>query len=299
MFVPARLQSVKEIPTGPGWLYEPKLDGYRGLLVSSEGGKGSLWSRNDKDLGRFFPELIALASRMPRATVLDGEIVMPTAAGVSFLALQQRLAAIGRESPVAFIAFDVLRSGDDLRRELLSHRRRRLERVVDHVGESSLQLMTQTPDLEAAATWLDEELSIAGIEGAVAKLDEPYPKPESRRWRKIRRVSTSDFVVRGFIPEPNASLRLVLATDDSEPRLVGTTYPISGVDLQPLARFVTDATPAEQRIWAPFDEGRREWFQLPPDSGLIAEVIVTTIDSGVLRQPARFVRWRAISPPKG
>src|SRR5881397_2275043 len=65
-FAPARLQATKELPLGEGWLYEPKFDGYRGLLVNSAIGKASLWSRNDKDLGRWFPELIALAGRLPR-----------------------------------------------------------------------------------------------------------------------------------------------------------------------------------------------------------------------------------------
>ena len=49
-FTPARLQAVKQIPSGRGWLYEPKFDGYRGLLATSEAGKGSVWSRNNKDL---------------------------------------------------------------------------------------------------------------------------------------------------------------------------------------------------------------------------------------------------------
>src|SRR2546429_7703280 len=115
---PARLLSVKELPAGRAWLYEPKWDGYRGLLVRSSSGRGSLWSRNQKDLGRFFPELVALAERLPKDTVLDGEIVRPTANGVSFIELQQRLfarASAGQERPAAFIAFDVLRRGQDLR----------------------------------------------------------------------------------------------------------------------------------------------------------------------------------------
>ena len=134
-FAPARLQSVKELPVGKDWLYEPKWDGYRGLLINSSSGRGSVWSRNDKDLGRWFPELVGLASRLPRATVLDGEIVMPTASGVSFIALQRRLASVGRETPVAFIAFDVLRCDDDLRRLNLTRRRRRLERIVDNLKD--------------------------------------------------------------------------------------------------------------------------------------------------------------------
>ena len=291
-FAPARLQAVKALPFGTGWLYEPKLDGYRGLLVSNSNGKGSLWSRNDKDLGRWFPELVALAGRLPAGTILDGEIVMPTDTGVSFMALQRRLALLGRDSPVAFVAFDLLRQNEDLRQQKLSDRRRRLIRVVEQTSDSSLQLMTQTNDREAARAWLDESLSISGIEGVVAKLDEPYPRPDLTRWRKVRRVATMELAVRGFAPEPNGSMRLVLSSRGNRSPLVGTTYPISGRDLQPLEAVVDSASPAEHRVWAPFEDGRREWYALPDSVHLVVEVVVTPLDSGLLRQPARFVRWR-------
>ena len=294
-FPPARLQAVKDLPVGPGWLYEPKFDGYRGLLVSSAKGNGSVWSRNDKDLGRWFPELVELARGLPPATVLDGEIVMPTGGGVSFIALQRRLAQLGRESPVAFIAFDVLRSGEDLRRLTLSQRRRRLVRIVEAQGDSALQLMTQTADLDVAEAWLDTNLDITGIEGVVCKLDEPYPGPNVRRWRKVRRVWTTELIVRGFIPE-GESLRLVLAAADDHRRLVGSSYPIRMADAGPLRQMLDDAVPAERRIWAPFDDGRHDWYELQTDAPPIVEVAVTTLDSGMLRQPARFVRWRPAGP---
>src|SRR5947207_135912 len=123
MFTPARLLAVKEVPRGEGWLFEPKFDGYRGLLVSNARRAGSVSSRNAKDLSRFFPELVELASRLPAGTVLDGEIVRPIETGVSFIQLQQRLAVstkerdtIARESPVAFVAFDLLQQrGQDTR----------------------------------------------------------------------------------------------------------------------------------------------------------------------------------------
>ena len=297
-YAAARLQAVKELPSGSGWLYEPKLDGYRGLLVSNSNSNGSVWSRNDKDLGRWFPELVALAGRLPRDTIIDGEIVMPTETGVSFIALQRRLALLGRESPVAFVAFDILRCADDLRQQRLSERRPRLERIVDETADSLLQLVTQTNDRETAIAWLDESLSISGIEGAVAKPDEAYPRPEAKRWRKVRRLRTMEFKVRGFAPEAQGAMRLVLSGDGFKSHLVGTTYPISGVDLEPLEGLIANAKPAEHRVWAPFDDGRREWYELPSDSHLVAEVVVTTLDSGLLRQPARFVRWR-ISDPEG
>src|SRR5690349_7478038 len=188
---PARLIAVKEIPHGPGWLYEPKMDGYRGLLVSNAKRAGSVWSRNAKDLGRFFPELVDLAARLPADSALDGEIVMPTHSGVSFVQLQQRLmvrqserAKAGRELPVAFVAFDLLRSrGEDIRSERLRERRPKLQRHVDRQADQLLQIVIQTPDRDVATNWLDPSLSMSGIEGVVAKQNEAYPEPEAKRWR--------------------------------------------------------------------------------------------------------------------
>ena len=74
-------------------------------------------------------------------------------------------------------------------------------------------------------------------------------------------------------------------------------YPIAGVNLGPLEHLVATAKPAQHRVWAPFEDGRREWYELPNGTALIAEVAVTTLDSGLLRQPARFLRWRFVDPP--
>ena len=303
-FTPARLLAVKEIPHGQGWLFEPKFDGYRGLLVSNSRRAGSVSSRNAKDLGRFFPELVELASRLPASTVLDGEIVRPIETGVSFIQLQQRLAVpnkererIAREAPVAFVAFDLLQHrGQDTRRSRLRERRRDLKRLVDHVTDKRLQLIIQTADRDAAASWLDPSLSMSGIEGVVAKLDEAYPKPDAKRWRKVRRVSTMELNVHGFIPEANGSVRLVLAVNHEESlRIVGTTYPIGLADAQMVHPLIPASVLGEPRIWAPFESDRHDvWYRLP--SGLIAEVVVTNVDSFVLRQPAKFVRWRMSAP---
>jgi ATP-dependent DNA ligase len=305
-FTPARLLAVKEVPSGEGWLYEPKFDGYRGLLVSNSRGAGAVSSRNAKDLGRFFPELIELAARLPADTVIDGEIVRPIESGVSFILLQRRLALpnkererIAREAPVAFVAFDLLQHrGKDTRAHRLRERRRDLQRLVDRTADQRLQLIIQTADRDAAATWLDPSLSMSGIEGVVAKLDEAYPQPDAKRWRKVRRVRTLELHVHGFIPEFDGSLRLVLAiTVDDELRIVGTTYPIGSEDAQVLHPLIPASVVGERRIWAPFESDRHDvWYRLP--AGLTAEVMVANIDSYVLRQPAKFVRWRLPGPPE-
>jgi ATP-dependent DNA ligase len=304
-FTPARLLAVKEIPQGADWLYEPKFDGYRGLLVSNARRAGSVWSRNAKDLGRFFPELVELASRLPPDTVLDGEIVRPTETGVSFIQLQRRLMVrhserekVGRESPVAFVAFDLLqRRSEDIRDHRLRERRRDLQRLVERQADQLLQVVIQTTKRDVAAGWLDPSLSMSGIEGVVAKRDEAYPKPDAKRWRKVRRVSTMEFNVHGFIPERDGSLRLVLAAKTgNETRIVGTTYPIGADDSQVLRPLIAASPPGERRIWAPFESERHDvWYQLP--AGLIAEVVITNLDSNLLRQPARFMRWRLSARP--
>ena len=47
---------VRELPSGDGWQYEPKWDGFRGVL-ENDGGELALWSRNERPLLRYFPEL--------------------------------------------------------------------------------------------------------------------------------------------------------------------------------------------------------------------------------------------------
>ena len=52
----------------PGWQYEPKWDGFRGLLENAAG-ELRLWSRNGRPLLRYFPELEPLGRALPAALV--------------------------------------------------------------------------------------------------------------------------------------------------------------------------------------------------------------------------------------
>jgi ATP-dependent DNA ligase len=70
----ARLQ--RALPRGQEWRYEPKLDGFRGLLWRPAIASVHLLSRSLKDLGPVFPELIAAGQKLPVGTLLDGEIVI-------------------------------------------------------------------------------------------------------------------------------------------------------------------------------------------------------------------------------
>src|SRR3989454_3045758 len=107
-------QLVNELPVGDGWQYEPKWDGFRGVL-ENDGDELALWSRNARPLLRYFPELRPLGDLLPPHSALDGEIVIERGGSLDFDAMQMRLhpaesriRKLAAETPAQFIAFDVL-----------------------------------------------------------------------------------------------------------------------------------------------------------------------------------------------
>ena len=95
---PPMLAALKHsLPIGDQWLYEPKLDGFRGLLRHGTNGHVQVLSRNLRDLAPSFPELGQAAHSLPAGTLLDGEIVIADESGhADFGALQQRLTVARR-----------------------------------------------------------------------------------------------------------------------------------------------------------------------------------------------------------
>jgi ATP-dependent DNA ligase len=72
--VPMAAESVSELPNGSEWLYELKLDGYRAILIK-DGEHVEMRSRNDKDLSRQYPRVIAASHQLkPNRVLLDGEV---------------------------------------------------------------------------------------------------------------------------------------------------------------------------------------------------------------------------------
>src|SRR5712691_5377071 len=125
------------LPIGDQWLYEPKLDGFRGTLRHAKNAHVQVLSRNLRDLAPSFPELGQAARSLPAGTLLDGEIVIADdeSGNADFGALQQRLTVARRSAgqvalqrPAVLLVFDVLEMGGVPLTELpLRNRRKRLE----------------------------------------------------------------------------------------------------------------------------------------------------------------------------
>jgi ATP-dependent DNA ligase len=197
-FPPMEAELVRELPDGDGWQYEPKWDGFRGVLENLDG-ELRLWSRNERPLLRYFPELEALAERLPPRSALDGEIVIERDGALDFDALQMRLhpaesrvRRLAAEMPARFVAFDVLLwEGEDVWRLPLSERRGRVERLPFDISPA-------TTDRETADRWV-ERLEVAGFDGVIAKrLGEPYRPGSREAVVKVKRHLTADCVVIGL-----------------------------------------------------------------------------------------------------
>ena len=88
---PMEAKLVDELPSEPGWQFEPKWDGFRCLAFRS-GSEVALHAKSGKPLARYFPEVVRLLQSLPQKRfVLDGELVIQEDATFSFDALQMRL----------------------------------------------------------------------------------------------------------------------------------------------------------------------------------------------------------------
>src|SRR3954454_3204706 len=132
---------VDEVPAGEDWLFEPKWDGFRALILRDVD-EILIQSRDEKSLNRYFPELMEpLRRQLPERCVLDGEIVIASDHGLDFDALQlrihpaaSRVNLLSEQIPASVVFFDLLSVGDrDLREVAFGSRRRELESILGGV----------------------------------------------------------------------------------------------------------------------------------------------------------------------
>jgi len=295
--------SRRELPTGPDYCYEVKLDGFR-CLAFVDGEEIFLQSRNGRPLGRYFPELALPAGRY----VLDGEIVVRGADGrEDFDALGQRIhPAVSRiqrlagETPAVYVAFDVLAlDGDSLLERPFAERRAALERLLAGKGfrGAPVELMQTAAEPEAARRWLEH------AEGAIAKeRSAPYRPGERKGMVKVKRVRTIDAVLVGWRPgkEPDTVGALILGLyDDGELRVVGHCSGLSAAEKRRLVGFLAPYESGERGSADPsrWSAGKElEWIALRPE--LVVEIDFDHVSAGRIRHGAKLRRWREDKPPR-
>jgi bifunctional non-homologous end joining protein LigD len=269
-FIPPQLcASAASAPTGPGWVHEVKLDGYR-LQAHVSGGQARLLTRSGLDWTARFPETAAALGQLPDG-ILDGEVIATDAEGhPDFAALQASLER-QRTGDLRFMAFDLLAAdGQDWRQQPLGERKAALREWLAKAPDS----IGYVEHFEAAGEAVLLSACRMGLEGVVSKrIDAPYQSGRGEIWVKTKCRGNDEFVIGGHGTGPKGSMTLLLGAwrDGVLVYLGRVGSGISGSraaalarQLKPLARktspFATTPDPADRR--------RAQWVE----PRLVAEV---------------------------
>jgi ATP-dependent DNA ligase len=274
-----------ELPSGDGWLFEPKWDGFR-AIVFRDHDRVYIQSRDLRPLDRYFPELDeAFRAGLPERCVVDGEIVIMAEHGLDFDLLQLRLhpaesrvLKLAAATPADFVAFDLLAEGDDdLRSRPQAERRERLEQALAHASRG-LHLTPCRRDRDVAQEWF-HRFEGAGLDGVVAKHEATTYQPGRRVMVKVKHVRSADCVVAGFRWHKQGpgthvgSLLLGLYDGSGALQHVGVT---SSFTMQTRRRLAQELEPLRKDAIA--EHPWREWAALA---------------DGVTRMPGMQSRWSA------
>jgi bifunctional non-homologous end joining protein LigD len=163
------------LPSGSGWSFELKWDGFRAIVSTEDGLR--VRSRRGWNMTTVLPELGAL----PSGLVLDGELVAWKGSQPYFPHICRRVLNRDMAVPLTFVIFDVLlRDGVDLTNHPYIERRQALE---------SLKLDGQA---WTTCEWFDDGRALftavceLGLEGVVAKKHLSRYRLNDRGWVKIK-----------------------------------------------------------------------------------------------------------------
>ncbi|HUQ84305.1 MAG TPA: ATP-dependent DNA ligase [Gemmatimonadaceae bacterium] len=329
--LPMLAKLTSELPTGEGWIYEPKWDGFR-TLIFRDGDELFIQSRDEKPLDRYFPELVeALKAQLPKRCVLDGEIVIARDGGLDFEALQLRLhpaasraKLLSTETPASVVFFDLLADGDTSYCPRPFHERRAaMERVLDGI-QPPLHCTPATRDLAVASDWF-RRFEGAGLDGVIAKPADGTYEPNKRVMLKVKHERECDCVVAGFRWHKNGegtalgSMLLGLFDDDGELQHVGVSASFTAAKRKELITFLApyrenalEGHPWEE--WAgtqvPTEAAQQRrpgqlsrwsqgkdlsWEPLRPE--LVVQVAYDHMQGSRFRHTAQFRRWRTDKRP--
>ncbi len=185
-------------PTASDGSHEIKFDGYR-IQARLDRGKVKLMTRKGLDWTKKFPAIAqAVAKLRAKTALIDGELVVEDAKGVSRFSLLQQDLKSARHGRLRLYAFDLLHlDGADLRRLPLSRRKAALSALLRR-GHDRAHLRF-SKSLHGSGPQLLRHACKLGLEGIMSKLaDAPYHSGRGRDWLKAKCSDRQELVVAGL-----------------------------------------------------------------------------------------------------
>lgn len=184
-------------PTGPGWIHELKLDGYR-MQARKDGAKVILLTRSGLDWTGRMGEIAVEVGRLPvNSATLDGEVVVLSADGTTNFADLQAAFQANRRNPLTYFAFDLLHlDGRNLRGLPLIERKKLLAKVLE---DADPQLLQFSEHLVSNGDVMFRKACELHAEGIVSKrANAPYSGTRNAAWLKSKCMHVQEFVIGGY-----------------------------------------------------------------------------------------------------
>ena len=268
-------------------------------VLENAGGELAIWSRKERPLLRYFPELRPLGDLLPPGSALDGEIVIARDGALDFDAMQMRLhpaesriRRLSAEIPAEFIVFDVLVwAGEPVWKLPLEERRSRVESL------EGFRISPATRELAEAQGWL-ARFEALGLDGVIAKrLGLAYQSGSRDGMVKVKEHKSADVVVVGVRWKGDsrqiATLLLGLYRDDGELDYVGSCAVAAGLRKEVADRVLPllDAS-SPGRVSEPNRWGTGELEESAVRPEVVIEVRYDKVQGDRFRHGTKFLRWR-------
>ena len=190
--------------TNPDYLFEPKLDGIRCILVK-RGRRVYMFNRLGQDFSHLYPLIKKEFEEYDEEFILDGEIICYNERGVpDHRLLMRRIQATSKTDidmranaiPATYVAFDILQIGaQELISKVITERKKQLRQLIKESTHVERIMFTE----DGNQLW--ELIKKTKMEGVMAKLKGSYYLPDTRtkEWLKIKNNKSVDAVITGYI----------------------------------------------------------------------------------------------------
>jgi DNA ligase D-like protein (predicted ligase) len=303
-FVPPQLSKlVEKPPSGPQWLHEIKLDGYR-MAARIDNGRVQLLTRTGLDWTAKYPGAIAtLEAVNVKSAYLDGELCGVDEAGLPSFSQTQAATDGERGVHLIYYAFDLLHVGGwDISSLQLIERKALLEPLV--ANKPGLQFNGhETGDGELIL----KHAGKLGFEGVVSKTnDAPYAPGNRGLWRKAKALNRQEFVIVGWSDPEGSRPHLGrcswaitrMTASSSMPAALARGCPSTFLPIcaaAPLARKTSPLSvppPRSTRFGSPLVLSRVHWVE----PKLVAEITYLTWTADGLLRHTVYIGLREDKP---